>query len=383
VAVLLVGLAAAADAPKTASVQAPPILPQQFGGWQMQGAPRTSKDSAAADPANAAVLHEFGLTDFESSTYKSDDGRTLKIRAARFADASGAVGAYLFYLQPGMAREQIGEKGVSVNDRVLFYRGNVVVDAQFSQVSAMSAAALRELAGVLPRPVGNAANPPPILERMPERGFVPNTEKYAAGPLTLGAISSPLAANLVDFAASAEVALGQYSVSGGQATLLLIEYPTPQIAAEHLRRIDAANHAAQPQAGVAAIENVGAFFDKRTGPVVAIVAGAPSESGARDLLGSVNYEASVTWNQNTYFDKKNNVANLLVNAILLCMVLGAISLAAGVAFGGMRVLLQRLLPGKIFHRPERAEFISLHLEETAAQASSPGSQGASSALNGS
>jgi hypothetical protein len=349
----------------------PPILPKQFAGWQLQGTPQASKDPAAADPTNAALLKEYGFTDVESATYKSDDGRTLKIRAARFTDASGAFGAYSFYLQPEMAREEIGDQGASLNQRVLFYRGHIVVDAGFSQLSVMSAAGLRELAGVLPRPNGNAGNLPPILAFMPHHGYSANTEKYAEGPLALAAIGSPLPADLVDFNANPEVVLGQYSTSGGGATLMLIEYPTPALAAEHLRRIDAAQHAPQPQPGVAAVENTGPFFDKRTGPIVAIAAGPLSQNDAQTLLGAVNYDASVTWNENTYFDKKNNVANLLVNIILLCIIVGAISLAAGVAFGGARVLLRRYFPGPVFGSGDQTEFISLDLAETAAQ-DSPG-----------
>ena len=146
---------------------------------------------------------------------------------------------------------------------------------------------------------------------------------------------------------------------------MLIEYPTPALAAEHLRRIDAANHAPLPQAGVDAIENVGPFFAKRTGPIVAIAAGPISQSDAQTLLGAVNWSPSVTWNENTYFDKKNNIANLLVNIILLCILVGAISLAAGVAFGGARVLLRRYFPGPVFGRAEQTEFISLQLGEAA------------------
>jgi hypothetical protein len=78
----------------------------------------------------------------------------------------------------------------------------------------------------------------------------------------------------------------------------------------------------------------------------------------------VNYEASVTWNENTYFDRKNNIANLLVNIILLCIIVGAISLAAGVAFGGARVLLRRYFPGRVFGHADQDEFISLDLSET-------------------
>jgi hypothetical protein len=348
---------------------APPILPKQFAGWQIQGAEQASKDAAAADPTSAALLKEYGFTDFEAATYKSDDGRTLKIRAARFTDASGAFGAYTFYLQPEMAREEIGDQGASLNQRVLFYRGHILVDAVFSQLSVMSAAGLRELAGVLPRPSGNAGRLPPILAFMPHHGYVANTEKYAEGALALSAIKPPLPAELVDFSASPEVVLGQYSTPGGEATLMLIEYPTPQLAAEHLRRIDAAHHAAQPQAGVATIENVGPFFDKRTGPIIAIAAGPLSQSDAQTLLGAVNWDASVTWNENTYFDKKNNIANFLVNVILLCIIVGAIFLAAGVAFGGARVLLRRFFPGPVFGRPDQTEFISLHLAETVAEGS--------------
>ena len=73
------------------ALSSPPILPKRFAGWQMDGAADVSKDAAAADPTNAALLNEYGLTDFEAATYKSDDGRTLKLRAARFADASGAT----------------------------------------------------------------------------------------------------------------------------------------------------------------------------------------------------------------------------------------------------------------------------------------------------
>jgi len=341
----------------------PPILPKQFAGWQMQDAAQASNDAAVADPTNPALLKEYGFTDMESAAYKSDDGRILKIRAARFSDATGAFGAFTFYLEPNMAAEEIGDRGASLDRRVLFFRGHILVEAVFSQLSMMSAAGLRELAGMLPRPSGNEGTLPPILAFLPHRGYQPNTEKYAEGPLALEAIGSPIGPDLVDFAASPEVVLRKYSAPGGEATLTLIEYPTPQLAGEHLRRIDAAYHAAQPQPGVAAVENVGPFFDKRSGPIIAIASGPLSQSDAQTLLGAVNYDASVTWNENTYFDKKENMANFLVNVILLCIIIGALSIAGGVAFGGVRVMLRHFFPGTIFGRPDQTEFISLHLGE--------------------
>ena len=165
----------------------------------MQGSPQTSSDPAVADAANAAVLKEYGFSDAALATYTRDDGRTLKIRAARFEDASGAFGAYTFYLQPEMRPEntegdRIGDQAASLGQRVLFYRGHVLVDAQFSQESAMSGSQLRELAGALPRPSGNNANLPTFIEFLPRRGYVANTRRYAMGPVALAALAPPVSA---------------------------------------------------------------------------------------------------------------------------------------------------------------------------------------------
>lgn len=362
----LIGAAAAADKPAAPphAEQAPALLPQQFGGWQMQGAARTSTDPVAADPANAAVLKEYGFSDVATSTYARDDGRTLKIRAARFADASGAFGAYTFYLQPAMRREEIGDQGASLGRRVLFYRGHVLVDAQFSEESAMSGAELRALAGELPRPGGSSGNLPSFIEFMPHRDYVANTQKYVMGPAALAAESAPVAAELVDFDTSSEVSLAQYNTPSGEATLMLISYPTPQLAAAHLRRIDAARGLAQPQSGVASVESTGSFFDKRTGPIIAIVTGPVSSGDAKTLLGNVNWEASVTWHQPTDDPQVRDLTKLIINVVVLCGILGALALVAGVAFGGIRILAKRWYPDKVFDRPEQLEFISLRLTET-------------------
>ncbi|HEY4904910.1 MAG TPA: DUF6599 family protein [Candidatus Sulfotelmatobacter sp.] len=348
------------------------ILPQEFGGWQMQGVAKTGNDPAVADPANATILNEYGFTDFASATYKRDDGRTVKIRAARFADASGGFGAYTLYLQAEMQKEEIGDQGASFGNRVLFYRGNVLVDALFSEESPMAGAELREFAGALPRPSGSAANLPPVLAFMPHRGYVTNTEKYAVGPKALGAFSPPADLDIVDFAASPEVTLGRYASPSGESTLMLIYYPTPQLASEHLRRMGAA-HGVQFQPGVSGVQHLGEFFVKRTGPIVAIAAGPLSEDEAKFLLSSVNYEAKVTWNERTDNQEVRDLYTLLKNIVILCAVLGGFAVVAGIAFGGIRILMKKVYPDRVFDRPEQMEFISLRLTEVVSRRVPPDS----------
>jgi hypothetical protein len=373
--VVVVATAFAGEAARAtpATTAAPALLPPQFSGWQISGSPKTSQDPAVADPANATLLKEYGFTDFESATYSRDDGRKLTLKAARFADATGSYGAFTYYKLPQMLKETIPDQAASLNERVLFYRGNVLVDVVFEKLSAMSAAELRELSLALPMPAGNSRNLPSLPAYLPKLGYVKNTAKYVVGPVGLEKISSPIPAQLVDFSVGSEVALGTYQTADGHATLILISYPTPQIAAEHLRQLDAARQPNPQQPGSTATlnmlpinplpTNMGPVFDKRTGPMLVIATGAISPDDAKSLLSLVNYEADVTWNENTYTGKKNNLGNLILNIFLLCAILMAFSAVAGLAFGGIRLFFNRILPERVLHREKGTDFISLNLSE--------------------
>ncbi|MFI5114661.1 MAG: DUF6599 family protein, partial [Terriglobales bacterium] len=286
-----------------AAVSPTPVLPTEFAGWQVKGAVAASSDPAVADAANAPVLKEYGFQRLEKVAYTRDDGRNLTIKAAVFADASGAYGAFTYYYSDEMGEEKIGGQAAFLNNRVLFYQGNVLVDAVFDRMSVMSAAQLRELAGLLPQAEGNKGNPPSLPTYLPKRSpqnLEKNTTKYIMGPVALDRAGSPLPASMVDFKSGAEVVIGKYAATAGDSTLMLIEYPTPQIAAERLRQIDASHQVMQQQPGVASMVDVGPFFDTRTGPILVIAAGPLSKSEARSLMSSISYEADVTWNENTY-----------------------------------------------------------------------------------
>jgi hypothetical protein len=357
----------ASGAVPSTAVSSTLVLPTEFGGWQLKGDVTRSDDPAAADAGNAPVLKEYGFVRFEKAAYTRDDGRNLTIRAAVFEDASGAYGAFTYYYSPEMEQETIGGQAAFLNNRVLFYQGNVLVDAVFDRMSVMSASQLRQLAGLLPQADGGKSKPPSLPAYLPrgtsDRTLEKNTTKYVLGPVTLDRIGSPLPASMVDFKSGAEVVLCKYAVNAGDATLMLVEYPTPQIAAERLRQIDASHQVTQQQPGVASIVDVGPFFDARSGPILVIAGGPLSKSEARSLMSSISYEADVTWNENTYVTKKDNLANFLFNAIILCGIVVGLALVAGVAFGGLRVLVKRFFPDSVFDRREAMEIISLHLED--------------------
>jgi len=343
-------------AQKPASSPGSPLLPKEFAGWQMTGSATVTKDPAVADSVNSALLNEYGFTDSATATYSRDDGRKLTVRAARFSDATGAYGAFTYYKQPQMLREEIPDQASSWNERVLFYRSNILVDAVFQKLSAMSAAELRALSAQLPAATGSAAELPAVPTYLPKRSYVRNTAKYVVGPVGLEKIDAPLSADLVNFKDGAEVVLGKYDTLEGEATLVLVSYPTPQLAAERLRTIDATRPTGTPS------NTTTAFFDKRTGPIVALVTGSASKPEAQALLDAVNYEANVTWNERAP-TPKDNIGSVVVNSLILAGILGGFALIFGVAFGGFRMVLKRMHPERAMAFSEQTEFISLHLDE--------------------
>ena len=157
----------------------------------------------------------------------------------------------------------------------------------------------------------------------------------------MGPPSSVLPLELVNFQQGAEVATGKYATESGAADLVLISYPTPQIAGGRIRAIEA-RIAELHKDG--AQENLPPGFTqmaRRTGPIVVYTSGQISPSEAKSLLASVNYDATVTWDEPTFQGARDNIGNLVINAFILIGILLGFSIVSGVAFGAWRAFRRR------------------------------------------
>ncbi|HWF05711.1 MAG TPA: DUF6599 family protein [Candidatus Angelobacter sp.] len=326
------------------------VLPQTFSGWRLEPqSVKTVTDPAVADPTDAVVLKEYGFADEESATY-SRNGRGMLIRAARFNDATGAFGAYTYYVQPQMQIEKIGDQGASSNQRILFFKGNILVDVTIEHLTAMSGADLRALADALPRPKGNIATLPTLPGNLPSQSLLKNTSRYIIGPEALTRLGVPIPAPLIDFSKGPEITFGKYRSSYGEASVTLIGYPTPQIARERMAAMQAAALSGGP------------FYFKRTGPYLVAVTGNIPPDEAQSLLASVNYDADVTWNQPTKPKPREDSAGFIVALVLLCVFAVLAALVFGFLFGGIRILANRIFPKRVFKQSEAAEIIRLDLK---------------------
>lgn len=332
---------------------APAILPESFAGWERSGAPEAGSDPRKIDGASSGVLTEDRFTDFEVATYKHDE-RTITVRAARFADAEGAYSAFTFYRQPLMRAEDIGTLAASLNERVLFFAGNVLVDVQFDRLTAMSGSQLRELATLLPAATGAIGELPTLPTHLPRKQLVAETARFLTGPAAYSALNINLSPDLIDFSKSPKVLWARMNGEApGSAEILLVAYPTHIIA---MNKIAAFEQLAPPFNG-------GTSVAKRTGPIIALVRGNISRGDAERILGSVNYDANVTWNENAGQGKRDNIGNVVVAALTLAGILFLISVGAGAVFGFGRIYLPRFRARKAGETRDDGEMIRLDLRD--------------------
>ena len=343
------------------------LLPDSFAGWVADGTPKTLPDAAQADAAGATALKEYDFTYGSTATYKRS-GETLSLRALRFRDASGAYGAYSFYRQNGWPKEDVGRGAASNQNRVLFWQGNIVVNANFSRIGPMSGSEMRELAGQLPMIEGTRALAPPVVSSLPQAGLDGQTTHYALGLASYEGAGGVLPPDLVGFDRGAEAVTANYTLRSNPATLTIIDYPTPQMAMAQEGKIRAFLKAGAPKAGEApwpkplADSDQASLEVRRSGPLVAIVSGDAIPEESHKLLATVHYESDLTSIPQPTESEVSKTSKLLFGIVSLVIIGASTAILLGFFLGGGRALY-RIARGKPVSAMYDTEFTSLHLED--------------------
>jgi hypothetical protein len=341
------------------------LLPDAMDGWIASAPAKVLADAATADPANASALKEYEFTGGATTDYKRD-GETLSIRALRFQDASGAYGAYSFYRQNGWPKADIGTGGASNHNRVLFWKGDVVIDASYSHIGPLDATEMRKLAARIPTPSGNRSMMPPILANLPQQWLDPQTTHYAEGPVGYVGGGGVLPAELVGFDRGAEAATASYSLSSGPATLTIIDYPTPQMAEAMEKKIGdyvkAGNNAQPPWTKALKDSDVASLEVRRSGPLVVVVSGDAIPNESHRLIETVHFQADLVALPQQTSSEISKTAKLLMGIAGIVIVGSSAAILLGFFLGGGRALY-RIARGKPASSMYDEDFISINLRE--------------------
>jgi hypothetical protein len=337
-----------------------PVLPDRFGAWESTGPAKVLRiqdlgNNWAQGINGEKVLAESGLKHIEERSYRNgSDSATFRVFT--LADPSTAYEFYTFLLAPGMSNLGIGnDSALGQNDARLMV-GNFVVQATLSP--ATKPVTLKEILTSL-KAKADPTPLPPLKSYLPEKWRVFGTEKYALGPEGFRAGMASLSqgayadlSNEVGFQNGAETIMARYQGAHGSGVLLLIEYPTPQLAENHLHHLEQALSPAAKQSGV----NV-----DRKASLLSLVFAATSPMHAQAIRDEVNYATEVTWNEPSQTATDPPLVYMMFKIFLFTSVFLVVATVVGIAFGGFRVLIKHWLPGKVFDRPEDIEVLQLGL----------------------
>jgi hypothetical protein len=346
---LFAALCVAGVPPSAAS--AGQLLPETIGSWTA-GAPQAGTNGLPQE-----LIAETRQT-IEFRTYTSGK-RTLNIALQSYPDPSLAYEAYTAQLTVGMLPGDLKVPSAvdRADSRMILLIGNLIVDLRKS--SDVSSADLQLLISSLLKKADRSPYPP-IRSYLPDDGLVQGSQRYALGPAAFAAALTSLQRGdfsaltpEVDFKIGAEAMFGRYWLGKGQGdVLLLIEYPTPQLAEQHLHHLEAAM-ASRADAVKTTVE--------RRGSLLSLVLAPSSANYAQVIRDRINYSTQVTWNEPSHTLTDPPWVLVLKNIFLGTLFFCGLALVLGVAFGGFRVIVKRLFPGKVFDRPESLEVLQLGL----------------------
>lgn len=359
------GLGALSSAPSSAQGLLPPSVGDLASSAASAQVPAQQIEQLAGDRAN--ILREYGLTAGERREYANGNDKAT-ITLYRMEDPSAAFGAFTFLREPEMATPPpipSSSYAASKRGRTLLVVGNLLLDVT-STSTQMQGADLNALTQSLRRHSDRRPYPP-IADFLPKGSLIPGSERYVLGPLALAQTFPPGAATQTDwvgFASSAEAIVGRYRLSDkplskghpAEALLLLILYPTQQLAAERyeaLSKVFALNGEPGQAGGKPTV------FGTRSSALIALFSGTESRETAANLLNQVHYASTVTWNEPTHGLTDPSISTIVVGAIVDTGAIMLLAVAASLGFGGFRLLAKILAPGKIFDRNAEVEILQL------------------------
>lgn len=331
-----------------------PVLPGTFAGWT--GGPLTtlSAPSAQGLEDRAPYLSEYEFTSAEQRQYNR--GReSLLARVYRMKDPSGAYGLYSFLRTPNMEKSDLSEHSSLSPEHCLVLVGNLVLELTGKNFNSLKPTFTDLVAQVAPHA---EHGPYPLLwQHLPVEDFEPRSDHYLLGPATLNHFLPLADGDWLGFSEGAEAELARYRVHEKQLTLLIADFPTPQMASRKLaeleREFNINGKSGRPGRPI--------IYAQRHLTLLSLVVNSPTQEDANILLNQIHSATEVTWNEPSFSLTDPNLGTIIVGIIVGTGILCMFALIAGLAFGGVRLVVKRLLPGKIFDRSSQLQILQLGL----------------------
>ena len=308
----------------------------------------TLADPAAFEPGETEILTEYGFHDLSRQKLRCRN-RSLEIRIYRMLDAPAAYGVFTLYRKSDSRVPRGFPRLAEESDQWLaFAQSQFYVRIRRPALPGGRAAAL-EAGRFLARSMPSDWVLPSLVDYLPREHRVAGSEVFLMGHRALS-LRIPLGReDLFGLAHGAEALMADFRPPSGSARILLMVYPTQQLAGKYLQSGYRQLMRQHPDWQV---------FYKREGPLVVMVLDSTDPEVASSFLDKVSYVSSVSWDPKA---EPLSVGRMMLSVFLYVGAVIGITLVVGLGFGLLRLLISWLFPGKIFDRQESYEVIRLKL----------------------
>ena len=267
------------------------LLPNQLGNFKATGPAHPNNETN-----EARVQIEFNTTGNATRTYVSEEGERLSISVITTTSDASAYALLTFVMSfPGPAARlstcktgEVGTASYTFPEDVTFFKGRVyvVVQTETGRPPKNSGAIIdlaRNFSDTLDKGEGDI---PVLVKHLPDWQKVMARSLYAVSLPTLkGFARDQPVLDAVSFEGGAEAVAANYE----QSQLVIVEFNTPQLAADNDVRIAAKIQALHNQG-----QSVPTAY-RRVGNYSVFVFHAPDEQTARQLIDQVKYQQVVQW----------------------------------------------------------------------------------------
>jgi len=313
-------------------------------GWMAVGTPEIYTESTIEkfSPDQAPILKSYGLDGVTVATWQNSQGR-VRTTLYQMIDASAAYGFFSVrrHSESTSSNENaVGSESFVAGNSLYFWQSGFVVKLEGEQQTVIA------LATLLSKTILGSSQKPPITNHLPSANMVAGSEEYILNPMNVESSAGIVPAKL-GFDFSAEAASASYRINGKTAQLLLLQYPTQQIAKKYEDQL----RAAAPD-----LES----SRKRIGPLLAIVSGSNDPKIVQSILGDVHYESKVTWDEPP---PGLGLGPIIVTVFTFIGILLAFCVIVGISLGGLRIFMKARYPDRVFDRAQNMEIIQLKLDQ--------------------
>ncbi len=299
---------------------------------------------------------EYGVKTVELRTY-ARTGVKIQALVEAAADPPAAFGLLTFYDTANMQAVHGVPLAFSGPDSAVMARKNLFLRVLSQSAQKVSQDEVRSflltVGGSELAPHSQDLLPAPL----PSKGMVPGSEKFLLGPEAASRVLPQFPIKLLGFGQSAEVHVASYARGGGQIMLMLIAYPTPQIARQRFSAAESfldVNHDRGSGSWIGKRDSSYVFLVQRTGPATL--------AQATFLMNALTVEKSVTVDQKYPKPYAVQVLTFIYANILLILILIGMAFTGGILIVISRRLLARFFPHSEWVGAGENSFIQLHLE---------------------